>query len=132
MVQPPGENPFTNYANDTDLLIEWALGIGTIQYFDQQSPLTQSLMNDPHQKNVIAQIQRDLAEGKYQDEDNYSDPRTPGQVLRDFEGFLTKGVLGAILPTRSWAVTKRIGRQSRVARKKRASAAGRLSPRLLK
>ena len=91
-----GHNGNTNSKNDTTLLIDWILGIHTVLIFNQSDPMTQSLMRDGHQWDVIEQERKDLANGgPYVGENDYEDPRSISAVFNDFNGFLTNGGVGS-------------------------------------
>jgi hypothetical protein len=81
--------------NDSGLFIDWILGSDTNQTFTQCDQLTQKLMTDPHQAEVMAQVSSYLDEGKLQGTLNYSDPTSPSSFIRDLEGFFTDGGSGS-------------------------------------
>ena len=80
---------YQNSNDDLSLLLDWVVGIGTHQYFNQWDPMTQALMNDPHQTAVESEIVGDLQQGgPYTGQDNYVDAATIGDYVRDGGNFL--------------------------------------------
>jgi hypothetical protein len=65
------------------------------QFFNQWSPLTHILMQDPHQAEVRSQIRRYLKNGAYVRRLNYVNPKTPAQFAQDMTGYLTGGRCGS-------------------------------------
>jgi hypothetical protein len=77
-----------NSNDDLPLFIDWVLGTATQQQFDQWDPLTQNLMNGPHQASVLGEVDTSLSSsGPYQGEDDYFDPHTISAFIHDMLGF---------------------------------------------
>jgi RHS repeat-associated protein len=87
--------PNANFNNDTTLYDDFAEGIDRNQFFNQWSPLTQILMQDPHQAAVIKQIQADLPNGIYTNSLAYRDKPTVGDFIKDMNGYLSGGAHGS-------------------------------------
>lgn len=84
-----------NLNNDISLYDDFARGIDRSQIFNQWSPLTMILMRDPHQRAVLAQVRGDLAQGRYTGYNNYADPHTIAQFIKDMTGYVTHGRHGS-------------------------------------
>lgn len=83
---------YNNSNEDDTLFVDWVLGMGQSQHFNQWDPLTGYLMHDPFQAIVIADAKHALETGgKLSGSEPYIDPSTIAAFRRDVKGFLTGG-----------------------------------------